>query len=162
MAVSASPLLTSTISGCLVQPDPGCRAAEAGDTVRGVWTEAGAVSQRRNLANHYGRPPTLVEAGTGVVIAAEFRKMCLPRNPATTTAIRSATTITATAVMATRLPRPILTLLTILSIAGSLSMMAQSAASIMPMAGTDAPSGNRLQILRDQSQAGPPRWLRRR
>jgi hypothetical protein len=113
-------------------------------------------------ANHYGRPPTLVDAGTGVVIAAEFRKMCLPRNPTTTTPSRSATTITATAAMATRLPRPILTLLTILSIAGSLSMMNQSVASIMPMPGTDAPSGNRLQMLRDQSQAGPLRWLRRR
>ncbi len=84
--------------------------------------------------NHYGRPPTLVDAGTGVVIAAEFRKMCLPRNPTTTTPSGSATTITATAAMATRLPR--------------------SAASIMPMLGTDAPSGNRLQMLRDQSQAG--------
>jgi hypothetical protein len=113
-------------------------------------------------ANHYGRPPTLVDAGTGVVIAAEFRKMCLPRNPTTTTPSRSATTITATAAMATRLPRPILTLLTIVSIAGSLSMMNQSVASIMPMPGIDAPSGNRLQMLRDQSQAGPPRWLRRR
>ena len=89
-------------------------------------------------ANHYGRPPTLVDAGTGVVIAAEFRKMCLPRNPTTTTPSRSATTITPTTAMATRLPRPILTLLTILSIAGSLSMINQSTASIMPMPGTDA------------------------
>jgi hypothetical protein len=64
--------------------------------------------------------------------------------------------------MATRLPRPILTLLTILSIAGSFSMMNQSAASTVPMLGTDAPSGKRVQILRDQSQAGPPRWPRRR
>jgi hypothetical protein len=62
--------------------------------------------------------------------------------------------------MATRLPRPILTLLTISSIAGSLSMMSQGAALIMPMPGTDAPSGNRLQMLRDWSQAGPPRRLR--
>ena len=113
-------------------------------------------------ANHYGRPPTLVDAGTGVVIAAEFRKMCLPRNPTTTTPSRRATTITATPVIATRLPRPILTLLTILSIAGSFSMMNQSAASTVPMLGTDAPSGKRVQILRDQSQAGPPRWPRRR
>jgi hypothetical protein len=49
--------------------------------------------------------------------------------------------------MTTRLPRPILTLLTILSIAGSfLSMMDQSAASVVPMPGTDSQPGNRLQI----------------
>lgn len=92
-----------------------------------------------HTATSYGRSPTLVDAGTGVVIAAEFRKMCLPRNPTTTTASRSATTITATAAMATRLPRPTLTLLTILSIAGSLPMMNQGAASIMPTQRTGAP-----------------------
>jgi hypothetical protein len=94
-----------------------------------------------------------VDAGTGVVIAAEFRKMCLPRNPTTTTPSRSATTITATAVMATRLPRPILTLLTISSIAGSLSMMDQGFASTVPMQGTDGPTSKLLQILRGQSKS---------
>ena len=111
-------------------------------------------------ANHYGRPPTLVDAGTGVVIAAEFRKMCLPRNPTTTTPSRSATTITATAAMTTRLPRPILRLLTILSIAGSLSMMNQSAASTVPMLGTDGPTFKPLQMLRGQSQVDRLSWLR--
>ena len=92
-------------------------------------------------ANHYGRPPTLVDAGTGVVIAAEFRKMCLPRNPATTTPSRSATTSIATAVIATRLPRPILTFFTIWSIAWSFSM-SQSDASIVPMRWTKVPQAS--------------------
>jgi hypothetical protein len=90
-----------------------------------------------------------VDAGTGVVIAAEFRKMCLPRNPTTTTPSRSATTITATAAMATRLPRPILTFFTIWSIDWSFSM-SQSDASIVPMQWTKVPPGKRVQILRDQ------------
>jgi hypothetical protein len=70
--------------------------------------------------------------------------------------------MTATAAMATRLPRPTLTLLTILSIAGSLSMMNQSVASTVPILGTDGPTFKRLQMLRGQSQVGRLSWLRRR
>ena len=110
---------------------------------------SGSAQNDHDPANHYGRPPTLVDAGTGVVIAAELRKMCLPRNPTTTTPSRSATTITATAAMATRLPRPILTFFTIWSIDWSFSM-SQSDASIVPMQWTKVPPGKRVQILRDQ------------
>jgi hypothetical protein len=63
--------------------------------------------------------------------------------------------------MTTRLPRPILTLLTILSIAGSLSMMNQSAASTVPILGTEGPTFKCLQMLRGQSQVGPSPALNR-
>ena len=75
--------------------------------------------------------------------------MCLPRNPTTTTPSRSPTTSIATAVIATRLPRPILTFLTISFIAGSFSMN-PSDASIVPMQLSNAPlAGERLHILRN-------------
>jgi len=96
-----------------------------------------------------------VDAGTGVVIASEFRKVCLPRNPTTTTPSRSATAITAIAAIATRLPRPILTLLTILSIDGSLSMMNQADASTVPMLETDGRRFKRLHMLRFNQDDGP-------
>jgi hypothetical protein len=97
---------------------------------------------------HQSRHPILADTGTGVVIAAEFRKMCLPRNPTTTTPSRSATTITATAAMATCLPRPALTFFTIWSIAVSFSM-SQGDASIVPMQWTKVQPAS-VQILRDQ------------
>ena len=97
---------------------------------------------------YHHRHPSFADTGVGVVIAAEFRKMCLPRNPTTTTPSRSATTSIATAVIATRLPRPILTFLTIAFIAGSFSMN-QSDASIVPMKLSNAPEGERLHTLRN-------------
>ena len=97
---------------------------------------------------HQSRHPILADTGAGVVIAAEFRKMCLPRNPATTTPSRSATTSIATAVIATRLPRPILTFLSISFIAWSFSM-SQSAASTVPMQPSTAPADECLHILRN-------------
>ena len=60
--------------------------------------------------------------GAGVVIAAAFCGMCLPWNPAASTPIRAATTSTTASMMAIRFPRPSSVLLTITSIAGSLSM----------------------------------------
>jgi len=102
----------------------------------------------------YGRAQTLADAGTGVVIASEFRKVCLPRNPTTTTARRSATATTAIAAITARLPRPTLTLLTILSIAGSLSMMNQANASTVPMPGTDGRRFKRLHMLRFNQHDG--------
>jgi len=92
-----------------------------------------------DCGSHNGYLRALVDAGTEVVIAVEFREMCLPRNPMTTTASRSATATAATTVVATRLARPILTLLTISSIAVSLSMMNRNNASIVPMQRTEAP-----------------------
>ncbi len=110
---------------------------------------------------YHHRHPSFADTGAGVVIAAEFRKMCLPRNPATTTPSRSATTSIATAVIATRLPRPILTFLTIWSIAVSFSM-SRSAASTVPMELSNAPAGQRLHILRNWPQAAHSRCLRQR
>jgi len=81
---------------------------------------------------YHHRHPSFADTGAGVVIAAEFRKMCRPRNPVTTTPTRNATTIAATTTIATRFPRPILSFLTIWSIARSLSM-SQSDALIVPM-----------------------------
>jgi hypothetical protein len=108
---------------------------------------------------YHHRHASFADTGVGVVIAAEFRKMCLPRNPTTTTPSRSATTSMATAVIATRLPRPILTFFTIWSIAWSFSM-SQSIASIVPMQWTKVPPGKRVQILPEQYQVHHSRGLR--
>jgi hypothetical protein len=72
--------------------------------------------------NHHGRNVCLLGVSMGVVIASEFCKMLLPRNPVTTTPITTATPSKTATMIATRFPRPILVLLTIKRIAGSLSM----------------------------------------
>jgi len=53
----------------------------------------------RHDHRYHHRHPSFADTGVGVVIAAEFRKMCLPRNPTTTTPSTSATTSVATAVI---------------------------------------------------------------
>jgi hypothetical protein len=73
--------------------------------------------------NHHGLHATLAgAAATGVVMAAAFCEICLPRKPATTTPIKTATRTTAATRIATRLPRPILVFLTISLISRSLAM----------------------------------------
>ena len=71
---------------------------------------------------HQGRHPGLAVAGAGVVMAAAFCGMRLPRNSAATSQIRPTAASTTTTKTANRLPRPISVLLTITSIDGSLSM----------------------------------------
>ena len=73
---------------------------------------------------HHGRVATLVAGATGVVIAAAFCGMFLPRKPTTTIVSRTATASTAMTMNATRFPRPVLLPLTITRISGSLSMLA--------------------------------------